>query len=188
MLLFVDNFDSFTYNLVQYFQVLTAKVKVIRNDELSIQGCLDLNPAALVIGPGPGNPSQAGICKELITACAGNMPILGVCLGHQCIAEVFGGTVSRAKRPMHGKTSQIFHDQNGIFAHLPNPFQAMRYHSLAVDKDSLPTHFAISAHSEEGEIMGIRHLSHPIEGVQFHPESIRTPEGLNILKNFRTLL
>jgi anthranilate synthase/aminodeoxychorismate synthase-like glutamine amidotransferase len=184
MLLFIDNVDSFTYNLVQYFQILKVHVKVIRNDELSIQGCLALNPIALVIGPGPSTPSRAGISNGMIAACMGKIPILGVCLGHQCIAEVFGGQVIRANRPMHGKTSQIFHDQKGVFSNLSSPMTAMRYHSLIVEKQSLPSVLNVSAETEDGEIMGIRHCNHQIEGVQFHPESICTPEGLNMLKNF----
>lgn len=184
MLLLIDNFDSFTYNIVQYFQMLSVNIRVIRNQELSIQSCLALKPAYLVIGPGPGNPSQSGISKGLLLACMGKIPILGVCLGHQCIAEVFGGKILRAKRPMHGKTSAIYHDNKGIFTGLSMPFQAMRYHSLAVKKDSLPSEILVSAETKDGEVMGLRHKNHAIEGVQFHPESICTPEGLQILKNF----
>lgn len=168
--------------------MLEVKIKVVRNNELSTQDCLALSPAALVISPGPSDPSNSGISKELIFASIGKIPILGVCLGHQCIAEIFGGKVVRARKPMHGKTSWIAHDQKGLFTNLPQPFQAMRYHSLAVDRTALPEELVITAETPEGEIMGIRHRRHLIEGVQFHPESIRTPDGMTILKNFTLMI
>ncbi len=185
MLLLIDNYDSFTYNLVQYFQILKADVRVIRND--AAQGdLLELSPQHLVVSPGPGNPSQAGISKAMIAKFSHQIPILGVCLGHQALAEVYGGIVVRANYPMHGKTSPIYHDGEGVFAGLSQGFLATRYHSLIVDRKSLPSCLKISAETSDGEIMGIRHREYPLEGVQFHPESILTEAGMTILQNFLT--
>lgn len=183
MLLFIDNFDSFTYNLVQYFQVLGVETCVVRNT-LTVAECLERSPRYIVIGPGPGTPAQAGISKELIQACAGQIPILGVCLGHQAIAEVFGGEVVRAQVPMHGKVSPILHTSQGIFQGVPSPFSVTRYHSLIVKKDSFPSCLEVTAQTSEGEIMGLRHRTASIESVQFHPESILTEHGFSILRNF----
>lgn len=188
MMLFIDNYDSFTFNIVQAFQALgLEKIKVIRNNTLSVKDCLQLKPGYLVIGPGPGNPSQAGISKDLILASLGKVPILGICLGHQSIAEVFGGAVIRARIPMHGKISCISHDGRGIFAGLPQKFSAARYHSLIVEKSSLPSCLEICAETEDGEIMGLRHREFPLEGVQFHPESVLSQEGPRLLENFINL-
>ncbi len=184
MLLFIDNFDSFTYNLVQCFQIIGIELKVVRNQALSLSDCLDLRPSHLVIGPGPGTPSQAGLSKSLMHACAGHLPILGVCLGHQALAELYEGDVIRASFPMHGKTSPIHHDGRGVFRNIPQAFQATRYHSLIVKKETLPACLEISAETPDGEIMGLRHRSLNMEGVQFHPESILTEHGLSLLKNF----
>ena len=180
----IDNYDSFTYNLVQYLGELGAVVVVRRNDAVSVAGVRDLQPDAIVISPGPCTPAQAGISVSVIRALAGELPILGVCLGHQCIAEAFGGTVVRADRLMHGKTSPVRHDGKTIFAGLANPFEAMRYHSLLVETRALPACLEVSARTAEGEIMGLRHRAYPIEGVQFHPESIGTPAGKRLLQNF----
>ncbi|MGH7985784.1 MAG: anthranilate synthase component II [Candidatus Binataceae bacterium] len=183
-LLMIDNYDSFTYNLVQYFGELGATVTVRRNDAIDVAGVRALNPGAIVISPGPCTPAQAGISVRLLCELAGAFPMLGVCLGHQCIAEAFGGRVIRAGRLMHGKTSPILHDGRTVFAGLANPFEAMRYHSLLVDAGALPSALEVSARTAEGEIMGLRHRQYPIEGVQFHPESIGTPEGKRVLRNF----
>jgi len=187
MLLMIDNYDSFTYNLVQYFGELGEEITVFRNDKITIPEIEQLNPDKIVISPGPGVPSKAGISMELIQKFAGKTPILGVCLGHQAIGEVFGGMVIRASRLMHGKTSPIFHDGRTIFKDLPNPFEATRYHSLLVEWESLPDCIEVSAWTEEREIMGIRHKQYLIEGIQFHPESILTREGKRLLKNFLDL-
>ncbi|HAG09275.1 MAG TPA: anthranilate/aminodeoxychorismate synthase component II [Desulfotomaculum sp.] len=187
MLLMIDNYDSFTYNLVQYFGQLQVEVKVFRNDCLTIEEIKQLAPTHIVISPGPGTPDQAGISLAVIQHLAGHIPILGVCLGHQAIGQFFGGRVVQADRLMHGKTSSIYHDQKTIFRHLPSPFTATRYHSLIVEKESLPNSLIISARTEEGEIMALRHGELPVEGVQFHPESILTEHGLEILKNFLNL-
>ena len=185
LLLLIDNFDSFTYNLAQYFQSLGVPVSVVRNNCLTVRDCQNLAPAYIVISPGPGNPSQSGISREIISAMAGKVPLFGVCLGHQCIGEVFGGQVVRAKQPMHGKLSRIFHDNQGVFCELPQGFLATRYHSLIVERKSLPQCLKITAETEEGEIMGLRHRDfRGLEGVQFHPESIMTESGLAIIKNF----
>jgi len=188
-LVMIDNYDSFTYNLVQYFAELGADVHVVRNDELSVQDVIDMQPDKLVISPGPCTPSEAGISLELIKTLAGTLPILGVCLGHQSIGEVFGGKVVHAKQIMHGKTSPMFHNDLGVFKGLNNPFKATRYHSLVVEKDSLPDCLEITAwtETEDGtfdEIMGLRHRELDVEGVQFHPESILTEHGHDLLKNF----
>jgi anthranilate synthase/aminodeoxychorismate synthase-like glutamine amidotransferase len=183
-LVMIDNYDSFTYNLVQYLGELGADVTVKRNDAIDVAGVRALRPAAIVISPGPGTPAEAGISLKLLREMAGEVPILGVCLGHQCIGEAFGGKVVRAMRLMHGKTSPVIHDGNTIFADLPSPFDAMRYHSLIVDPDSLPSALEVSARTAENEIMGLRHKELAVEGVQFHPESILTTEGKHLLKNF----
>ena len=184
MILMVDNYDSFTYNLVQYLGQLGEELIVKRNDEITIEEIEELNPDFLMISPGPCSPNEAGISMEAIKYFAGKIPIFGVCLGHQSIAQVFGGDVVRAERLMHGKTSEIFHDGKTIFANLPNPFTATRYHSLIVKKETLPDCFEISAWTAAEEIMAIRHKTLPIEGVQFHPESIMTKHGLDLLQNF----
>jgi para-aminobenzoate synthetase component 2 len=184
MLLMIDNYDSFTYNLVQYFGELGQDVRVYRNDRITLDEIAELRPERIVISPGPCTPKEAGISIELIKQFAGKLPILGVCLGHQAIGEAFGGEVVRAARLMHGKTSMIHHDGKTIFKSLPNPFEATRYHSLIVKRETLPPALKISAETREGEIMGLRHLNYPIEGVQFHPESILTRVGMDLLKNF----
>ena len=179
----IDNYDSFTYNLVQYLGELGVEVAVRRNDTIDVAGVRALKPDAVVISPGPCTPAQAGISVTLLRELAGELPMLGVCLGHQCIGEAFGGKVVRAARLMHGKTSPVIHDGKTIFAGLSNPFEAMRYHSLLVES-KLPACLEVSAHTAEGEIMGVRHNQYRIEGVQFHPESIGTPEGKALLQNF----
>jgi anthranilate synthase component 2 len=184
MILVVDNYDSFTYNLVQYLGELGAKLEVVRNDALDVEGVARLAPERIVISPGPGNPDQAGVSLDVIRRLGPSTPILGVCLGHQAIGQAFGATVARARAQMHGKTSEIRHDGRGVFAGLPNPFVATRYHSLIVLADTVPDELEITARAEDGEIMGLRHRRHPIEGVQFHPESILTVEGKRLLGNF----
>jgi len=184
MILVIDNYDSFTFNLVQMFEALGRDVQVRRNDKISIRDIKDLSPAAIVISPGPGRPERAGISLEVIRRFAQEIPILGVCLGHQAIATAFGGKVVRAPRIMHGKTSTISHDGEGIFKGVPDPFEAVRYHSLIVDRRYLPSELVMSAWTEYGEVMAIRHVRYPTYGVQFHPESILTREGERILKNF----
>lgn len=180
----IDNYDSFTYNLAQYLGELGAEVIVRRNDAIDVAGVRALRPDAVVISPGPCTPAEAGISVTLLRELAGEVPILGVCLGHQCIGEAFGGEVVRAGRLMHGKTSPVMHDGRTIFAGIANPFEAMRYHSLLIEPKSLPACLEISARTAEGEIMGLRHREYPIEGVQFHPESIGTGEGKDLLRNF----
>ncbi|HXF91148.1 MAG TPA: aminodeoxychorismate/anthranilate synthase component II [Nitrospiraceae bacterium] len=187
MLLMIDNYDSFTYNLVQYFGELGEDVRVYRNNKITIEEIETLRPSRIVISPGPCTPKEAGISVETIRHFAGRLPILGVCLGHQSLAVAFGGEVIRAQRLMHGKTSMIRHDGRTIFRELPNPFEATRYHSLVVNRANLPACLEISAESEEGEIMGLRHRTLPIEGVQFHPESILTVAGKDLLRNFLKL-
>jgi len=186
-ILLVDNYDSFTYNLFQYLGELGAAVRVVRNDELSAEAALALEPEAVVISPGPGNPDQAGISLDLIARCAGRVPLLGVCLGHQALGQAFGGRVVRAPRLMHGKTSEIHHDERGVFAGLPQPFTATRYHSLVVDRQSVPDALEITAWTDDGVVMGLRHRQHRLEGVQFHPESILTAAGKDLLRNFLRL-
>jgi anthranilate synthase/aminodeoxychorismate synthase-like glutamine amidotransferase len=184
LLLFIDNYDSFTYNLVQCFQVFGVEVVVVRSLAKSVNECLALNPRYVVIGPGPGAPSQATLSKELIASCAGKIPLFGVCLGHQALAEFFGAIVRRAHTPMHGKTSPIFHQNTGVFRDLPQGFTATRYHSLLVEENSLPSCLEITAKADTQEIMGIRHRHLAMEGVQFHPESVLTTCGPSLLKNF----
>ena len=184
MLLLIDNYDSFTYNLYQYMAELGASVEVVRNDEVTVAECLARRPERIVISPGPRTPAEAGISVELIRAAAGVVPLLGVCLGHQCIAEAFGGRIESAGEIMHGKVSTITHDGRGVFAGLPDPFEAIRYHSLAIAPDSMPDELEVTARAESGVIMGVRHRSLPIEGVQFHPESIMTKSGHDLLRNF----
>ncbi len=184
MLLVLDNYDSFTYNLVQYFGELGADLLVRRNDEITPDEIAELAPERICISPGPCTPTEAGISNEVIRRFGASIPIFGVCLGHQCMGEVFGGKVVRADRLMHGKTSPILHDGRGVFAGLPSPFEATRYHSLIVQRDTVPDCLEISAETAEGEIMGLRHRELPIEGVQFHPESILTEHGKQMLRNF----
>ena len=183
-ILMIDNYDSFTFNLVQYLGELGADVLVRRNDAVAVSEARALKPDAIVISPGPCTPAEAGVSVPILREMAGELPIMGVCLGHQCIGEAFGGKVVRASRLMHGKTSPIIHDGRTIFAGLENPFEAMRYHSLLVEPKSLPECLEVSAHTAEGEIMGLRHHRLGIEGVQFHPESIGTPQGKDLLRNF----
>ena len=184
MILVVDNYDSFTYNLVQYLGELGALLRVLRNDATDLDTIVGMAPERIVISPGPGNPDQAGISLEVIRRLGPTIPILGVCLGHQAIGQAFGATVARAGRQMHGKTSEVRHDGRGVFASLPSPFTATRYHSLAVRPDTVPETLEVSAWAEDGEIMGLRHRRFPVEGVQFHPESILTVEGKRLLANF----
>ena len=185
-LLLIDNYDSFTYNLVQAFLVLGADVRVHRNDEITVEAAEELAPTHLCISPGPGTPAEAGVSKDLIGAFAGRIPVLGVCLGHQALVEVYGGAIVRAERLMHGKTSSVLHDGRGIFAGLPNPFKAGRYHSLIAKREMVPESLEVTAWTEEGEVMGVRHRSLPVDGVQFHPESILTPDGPRLLESFLT--
>lgn len=182
--LMIDNYDSFTYNLVQYLGELGAELTVRRNDKIDLAGIRALKPAAIIISPGPCTPAEAGISVDVLREFAGEIPMLGVCLGHQCMGAAFGAKVVRAERLMHGKTSPVLHDDRTIYAGLSNPFEAMRYHSLLVEMKPMPECLEISARTAEGEIMGLRHKRFPIEGVQFHPESIGTPEGKALLQNF----
>ena len=184
MLLMIDNYDSFTYNLVQYFAELGADVVVRRNDEITVEQIGKMNPQHLVISPGPCTPTEAGISCELIKELGATIPILGVCLGHQSIGQVYGGDVVRADRLMHGKTSPIHHSGKSVFGGMPSPFEATRYHSLIVKRETLPDCLEITAWTEEGEIMGLMHKEHPVHGVQFHPESILTQDGKRLLENF----
>lgn len=184
MLLVIDNYDSFTYNLVQYLGELGADVRVFRNDEISIEQIRDLTPEQIVVSPGPCSPKEAGISVEVIRRFGGEIPLLGVCLGHQCIGEAFGGNIVRAERLMHGKTSPIHHDGRTIFRGVPDPFDATRYHSLLIERATSPDCLEISAWTAEGEIMGVRHREMLIEGIQFHPESILTIHGKQLLANF----
>jgi len=187
MLLMIDNYDSFVYNLVQYFGDLKQKVIVFRNDAITIEKIQQLNPSHIVISPGPGRPEDAGISCELIRNFTGAIPILGVCLGHQCIGYVYGGSIVKADRLMHGKTSLIYHKKSGIYKGIPSPFIATRYHSLIIKKGSLPQEIVVDAWTEEGEIMGVRHKKHKLFGVQFHPEAVLTEYGKTILNNFLSL-
>ena len=183
-ILLIDNYDSFTYNLVQAFMALGAEVFVYRNDTISIKAAQALEPTHLVISPGPGRPEDAGCSLQMIGAFAEQVPVLGVCLGHQCLVSSFGGNIVRAKRLMHGKTSMAKHDGNTLFEGLSNPFEVGRYHSLCAEHESLPDELQLTAQTERGEIMGVRHKSLPLEGVQFHPESVLTPEGDRLMANF----
>lgn len=187
MILMIDNYDSFTYNLVQYFGELGEKIIVRRNDEIALQEIEDLSPKMIVISPGPCTPNEAGMSLEIIRYFANKIPILGVCLGHQSIAQVFGGSVIRADRLMHGKTSPVFHHNDAMNKNMPNPYAATRYHSLLVEKDSLPDCLEVTSWTAENEIMGLRHKEYAIEGVQFHPESIMTEQGIRLLRNFLEL-
>lgn len=184
MLLFIDNYDSFTYNIVQYLAQLGQDVLVRCNDEITLEEIESLQPQYLLIGPGPCSPKEAGISVAAMQHFAGKIPILGVCLGHQTIGEAFGGTVGRAKTLMHGKTSPVLHHNLGVFRNLPNPVVCTRYHSLVVERESLPEHLQITAWTEDGEIMGLRHRDYPIEGIQFHPEGLLTEHGHDMLQNF----
>jgi anthranilate synthase/aminodeoxychorismate synthase-like glutamine amidotransferase len=187
VILIVDNYDSFTYNLVQYFGELGCALMVKRNDAVSLDEISSLRPTHVCISPGPGRPAQAGLSNDIVREFSARVPLLGVCLGHQCIGEVFGGKIVAAPRLLHGKTSQIQHNGSGVFANLPNPFTATRYHSLIVSPDSVPDCLEITAQTSEGEIMGLRHRDFPVHGVQFHPESILTAEGKKLLANFVAL-
>ena len=184
MILVIDNYDSFTYNLVQYLGELGAEIQVVRNDEIPVEEIQSLKPDHILISPGPCTPKEAGISVGTIQKLSGQIPILGVCLGHQSIGYAFGGEIIRAQKIMHGKTSRISHDGKGVFKGMPNPFRATRYHSLAIQRETLPECLEISATSEDGEIMGVRHKTLPVEGVQFHPESILTEAGKRMLQNF----
>ena len=184
MILMIDNFDSFTYNLVQYLGEMGQELVVKRNDEITTDEIADLQPDQIIVSPGPCSPTEAGVSVETIQRFAGKIPILGVCLGHQSIGQAFGGHIVRAERLMHGKTSPVLHDGKTIFENLPTPFDATRYHSLLIERASLPDCLEISAETQEGEIMGVRHKDLPIEGVQFHPESILTTHGKTLLRNF----
>jgi len=182
--LMIDNYDSFTYNLVQYLQVLGAEVMVRRNDQITLEEIKEIKPKGIVISPGPCTPKEAGVSVDVIKTFYRDLPILGVCLGHQSIGFAFGGRIVRAKRLMHGKISEITHTGKGIFKGVPSPFRAVRYHSLVIDKDSLPEVLEVTAWSEDGEIMGIQHKEYPLFGVQFHPESVLSEHGMDILRNF----
>jgi len=188
MLLIIDNYDSFTYNLVQYFGELGEELEVVRNDKIDIEGIGKIAPEGIVISPGPCTPKEAGVSVEAIRQFAGKIPILGVCLGHQAIGDAFGGDVVRADRLMHGKTSMMHHDGKTIFTDIPSPFEATRYHSLIIKRSTIPSCLEISAETKEGEIMGVRHREYFVEGVQFHPESILTQFGKDILRNFLRLM
>lgn len=184
MIIVIDNYDSFTYNLVQHLGALGAETRVYRNDRITLDGIRGMRPEKMIISPGPCTPNEAGISNLAIKELGKEIPILGVCLGHQCIGQAYGGKVVRANEPVHGKTSQIRHDGKTIYKNIPNPFTATRYHSLIVERETLPECLEISAENEEGMIMGLRHRKYPVEGVQFHPESILTKEGKGILRNF----
>jgi len=184
MLLLIDNYDSFTYNLYQYLSEMGVQVQVTRNDNMTLENIERLAPERIVISPGPGRPENAGISNEVIKHFGGKVPILGVCLGHQCIAQAYGGTVDHAGEIKHGKTSFVYHDGKSIFKEIPNPFAAVRYHSLAVKKEGLPECLEVSARTDNGIIMGLRHKKYAVEGVQFHPESIMTKAGKDLLRNF----
>jgi len=186
MLLMIDNYDSFTYNLVQYFGELGEEVKVVRNDELSVDDVAALEPERIVLSPGPCTPNEAGISLAVIDRFKGRVPLLGVCLGHQAIGQAFGGRVVHAQTLMHGKVSRIHHEGRGIFKGLPTPYEATRYHSLAIERSTCPAELEVTAWTDDGEIMGVRHRTLPVEGVQFHPESILTQHGHELLRNFLT--
>jgi anthranilate synthase/aminodeoxychorismate synthase-like glutamine amidotransferase len=184
MILLIDNYDSFTFNLFQLMAQLGAEVDVIRNDAVTLDGIEQLSPAAIVLSPGPGTPDKAGICLDIVHRFAGTVPLLGICLGHQCIGQAFGGTVISAPELMHGKTSMIYHQDLGIFEGLANPLSAIRYHSLSLDPESLPDCLTLTARTDNGVVMGLRHVDHDVEGVQFHPESVMTPQGPQLMANW----
>jgi anthranilate synthase component 2 len=184
LLLMIDNYDSFTFNLVQYFGELGEDVRTVRNDRIDVAGMASLDPERIVFSPGPCTPAEAGVCVEAIRHFAGRVPMLGVCLGHQAMGAALGGHIVRAQRPMHGKTSRIAHDGHGVFTGLPQDFTVVRYHSLVIDRESMPEELVVTATSDDGEVMGVRHRSLPLEGVQFHPESIRSEQGHALLRNF----
>lgn len=184
MILVIDNYDSFTYNLVQQMGEMGAELCVVRNDQLTLDDVKAMNPARIVISPGPGDPDDGGISLDVIREMGAHTPILGVCLGHQCIGQAYGGLVTRAGRLMHGKTSMVYHKQDVLFSGIPSPFEATRYHSLIVEEGSLPDSLSVIAFTDAGEIMGVRHKEHPVVGVQFHPESFLTTYGPRLLKNF----
>jgi anthranilate synthase component II len=184
LLLMIDNYDSFTFNLVQYFGELGEDVRTVRNDRIDVAGMASLDPERIVFSPGPCTPAEAGVCVEAIRHFAGRVPMLGVCLGHQAMGAALGGHIVRAQRPMHGKTSRIAHDGHGVFTGLPQDFTVVRYHSLVIDRESMPEELVVTATSDDGEVMGVRHCSLPLEGVQFHPESIRSEQGHALLRNF----
>jgi len=184
LVLVIDNYDSFTYNLVQYLGELGENVMVRRNDEITLTEIAPLSPVAVVLSPGPGTPSDAGICKDLLVELGPTLPILGVCLGHQCLGEAFGGTVRRASRVMHGKVSRVTHAEQSVFRGIPSPFAATRYHSLVVDRENLPADLEVTAWTDDGTVMGLRHRQYPLAGVQFHPEAILTEHGHELLANF----
>ncbi|GBR56317.1 anthranilate synthase component II [Gluconobacter sphaericus] len=187
MILLIDNYDSFTFNIVHHLGALGVECDVRRNDALSVEEALALNPSAVVISPGPGAPTEAGVCCDLIRAAAGKVPVFGVCLGHQAIGQVFGAEVVRAPMPMHGKISAVHHDGTGVFAGLPEPVDVVRYHSLTLAPDSIPETLVVNARTEDGVIMGVRHRDYPVHGVQFHPESIASVAGRELLANFLTI-
>ncbi len=187
-ILMVDNYDSFTYNLVQYLSMLGAKVEVYRNDQITPRDVERISPEGIVISPGPCTPAEAGVSVELIRRFTGVVPILGVCLGHQSIGTAFGGRIVRARRLMHGKLSEIHHTGKGVFENVPSPFRAVRYHSLVIDRESLPPVLEVTAWSEDGEIMGVQHREHPLYGIQFHPESVLSEHGMEILGNFLNIV
>ena len=184
MILLIDNYDSFTYNLYQYISELGGSVKVVRNDKISLEDIEEMSPEKIIISPGPCTPDKAGVSNEVIEKFGPTVPTLGVCLGHQCVGYTFGGRVGRANEIMHGKMSQIYHEEKGVFSGLPNPFEAIRYHSLAIYREDLPGELEVTAWTENGTIMGIRHKKYPVEGIQFHPESIMTLSGKDLLANF----
>ena len=184
LVLVIDNYDSFTYNLVQYLGELGEDVMVRRNDEITLAEIAPLSPVAVVLSPGPGTPSDAGICKDLLVELGPTLPILGVCLGHQCLGEAFGGTVRRASQVMHGKVSLVTHAEQSVFRGIPSPFAATRYHSLVVDRENLPADLEVTAWTDDGTVMGLRHRQYPLAGVQFHPEAILTEHGHELLANF----
>jgi anthranilate synthase/aminodeoxychorismate synthase-like glutamine amidotransferase len=184
MVLLIDNYDSFTYNLAQYVGEMRQEVQVVRNDRMSLEDIMALNPSHMIISPGPGDPSQAGLSCELVRSFADKIPVLGICLGHQCIAAAYDGRVVRSRQVVHGKTSEIYHSGRGVFQGLPSPFEATRYHSLIVEEEALPENIEITAHTSDGEIMGIKVQGRRVEGLQFHPESILTKHGKQLLRNF----
>ena len=184
MVLVIDNYDSFTYNLVQYLGELGEQMVIRRNDEITLPEIAPLNPLAVVLSPGPGTPAEAGICKELLLELGPTLPMLGVCLGHQCLGEAFGGTVRRASQVMHGKVSRVTHAEQSVFRGIPSPFAATRYHSLVVDRENLPPELEVTAWTDDGTVMGLRHRQYPLAGVQFHPEAILTEHGHALLANF----